>query len=326
MNTLKLILVSVEDPDRQTPAIRRAAELARRTGAALHLCFTVFNRGVDAAAELVYADIGLRARTEFIEQRRDALAEQVATLRASGIQVASEVLWSGKPHDAILARTLDLQPDLVVRDVVRESFLGRWSTVRRSDWQLARQCPAPLMLVQKPGILLPKHIAAAVDPGRSEVPGALELDDRVVRTALPIAMAAEADLQLVHVCHYRDRLTGIGPNLNEYLDRLQRDDDAAYLAFAQRHGVPPEHRVRLAGEPGHELINYVDSAGIDLMVMGSEHRTGFERFMIGSTAEAVVGSGGCDVLLVRPNGFAESLGQHRDLEELRALYREPTDS
>lgn len=322
MNTSNLILVALDEANRSTPALRRAAELGRRTGASLHLLSTFFDWEAESASELVSKEVGRLARKACVDKRLEALADLAESLRSTGLKVRHEVLWSGKPHDAILARTLDLQPDLVVRDLGRDQILGRLSTIRRTDWKLARQCPAPLMLVQKAGILLPKRIAAAVDPFHPDVPDAQVLDDKVVRAALPLAMASEAELQLVHVCPYRGKRSGSVPGMVESLARLRRDNDETYMAFAKRHGVPDENRVLLSGDPGHALLEFVDSQGIDLIVMGSEYRTGFERFMIGSTAEAVIANAACDILLVRPEGFTEMLGQQRNLEELRALYQE----
>lgn len=322
MNVLKLILVALDDPIRPTPASRRAVELARRTGAKLHLCMTVFDWSIDAASDMVDKKVGQLARKEFLDLRQQALAEYAAEQTASGLDVDFEVIWSGKPHDALLARVLDLRPDLVVKDVVRESLLGRWSTVRSSDWKLVRQCPAPLMLTRKSSVLLPKRIAVAVDPVRSESSVA-RLDERAMRAAVPIAMVAEAELQLVHVCKRRGRQLGDGHAINDYLDMLRKEDNAAYVDFAQHMGVPEENRVLLEGEAHHELLKFVESANVDLMVIGSEYRTGFERFMIGSTAEALISGSDCDLLLVRPDGFAETLQQYRDLEELRELYRGP---
>lgn len=65
----------------------------------------------------------------------------------------------------------------------------------------------------------------------------------------------------------------------------------------------------LDGETHHELLKFVDSTGVELLIMGSGHRTVFERFMIGSTAEAVISSSACDVLLVRPEGSPNGCGR-----------------
>ncbi len=49
-----------------------------------------------------------------------------------------------------------------------------------------------------------------------------------------------------------------------------------------------------------EIIDYVRSEGIDLIIMGTHGRGGLEHILIGSVAEKVVRKAPCPVLTIRP--------------------------
>ena len=56
--------------------------------------------------------------------------------------------------------------------------------------------------------------------------------------------------------------------------------------------------VEQSDEPATEILRYAKSASIDLIVMGTQGRTGLARVVLGSVAEAVVRGAQCPVLTV----------------------------
>ena len=58
------------------------------------------------------------------------------------------------------------------------------------------------------------------------------------------------------------------------------------------------HRI-VAGSPKHIIVDTAREIGADLIVMGTQGRTGLKDMMLGSTAERVVRHAGCPVLVVR---------------------------
>jgi nucleotide-binding universal stress UspA family protein len=59
------------------------------------------------------------------------------------------------------------------------------------------------------------------------------------------------------------------------------------------------HHVLLAGEPAEEILLYAAAARTDLIVMGTQGRTGLERLLLGSVAEKVLRGARCSVLVVK---------------------------
>jgi len=59
------------------------------------------------------------------------------------------------------------------------------------------------------------------------------------------------------------------------------------------------HRVLERGTPETLLPDYVASADVDLVVLGSQGRSGLARALLGSTAENLLHTLDCDTLVVR---------------------------
>jgi len=80
-------------------------------------------------------------------------------------------------------------------------------------------------------------------------------------------------------------------------------------AMASAEAVPGEPAVEVARwgmEAGHEILAYAAEVGAGLIVMGTHGRSGFDRLMLGSTAEFVLRRAACPVLLV-PQGADPAL-------------------
>ncbi|AAV47178.1 universal stress protein [Haloarcula marismortui ATCC 43049] len=56
------------------------------------------------------------------------------------------------------------------------------------------------------------------------------------------------------------------------------------------------------GDPYEEIIDYAETAGVDMIVMGTHGRSGLDRFLLGSVTEKVVRTADAPVLTVRLSG------------------------
>jgi nucleotide-binding universal stress UspA family protein len=89
---------------------------------------------------------------------------------------------------------------------------------------------------------------------------------------------------------------------SDALDYLQR------VASTLKQGDPNLHvacEVRLGDAATGIVVSQIDR-GVDLVVMATHGRTGLARSVLGSVAGAVLRSGTTPVLLVRPNGLADT--------------------
>jgi nucleotide-binding universal stress UspA family protein len=75
--------------------------------------------------------------------------------------------------------------------------------------------------------------------------------------------------------------------LESALEQAGQEAVEEIVADAESAGVPTESEIR-RGIPHTEILHYLDDADIDLTVIGSKHRPGEYRRLLGSVADRVV--------------------------------------
>jgi nucleotide-binding universal stress UspA family protein len=137
---------------------------------------------------------------------------------------------------------------------------------------------------------------------------------RVTEHALEIAAGSEATIHALYVGDETAYQSVPDDARDRVREVLTEDGESATKAIAERAlaaGFDTEREVRW-GDPAAAIIAYAVENEIDLVVMGTRGKTGFERYMLGSVAEKVIRASPVPVLTVH-------IG---DTEELRADIRE----
>jgi nucleotide-binding universal stress UspA family protein len=92
-----------------------------------------------------------------------------------------------------------------------------------------------------------------------------------------------------------------GATLDDIARQQTSDAEALTARAAERlrtAGIPVEAAVR-EGDPRNSIVEEAEQWGADLIVVGSHGRTGIQRWLLGSVAEAVVAHAPCSVQVVR---------------------------
>ena len=118
-----------------------------------------------------------------------------------------------------------------------------------------------------------------------------ELSEQGIDHAVSLARAYDAELhalfvinQAVYAGHPNDMdREKIQNQLRESGSRSLEELEAA----AEEAGVPLSSTV-LSGIPYEQIIEYVESNDVDLVVMGTHGRSGLDRMLLGSTTEKVL--------------------------------------
>lgn len=321
MSQYRQILVIVSPAMQRTPALRRAVALARKTGASLELCLFDYHRGIAAVGVLqpLVMDLALAG---FAAERERWLRDTALDLSESGLRVSSKFIWGEPIVDGIVGRVLRGHYDLVVKDIAQEAALrmGRLSSLDRA---LVRLCPVPLLMVQEGRESQHPCVLAAVDPEHDtqDVKG---LNQRVVKAALALAYQCDGVVHLGHSFAGLPLLNSVdswssGAEFTQLYDLLRNHQQESFTALADALGVAKELRHSLTGEPGSEMPALARQIEANTLVVGSSYRQGLNRWLIGSTAEDILDSAPCDVMVVKPEGFLNDLAAHYGLADTSEL-------
>src|SRR5699024_5363654 len=132
MTQFQRLLVIVDPRMRHSPALQRAAALARAGGATLHVAALV---ATPALVALLPAEVQARTRDGYAAECRTRLEEQIEPLRRQGLTITREVLCVSDLRAEILQHVAELQPDLLIKDVQHEGELKR-TFITPLDWHL----------------------------------------------------------------------------------------------------------------------------------------------------------------------------------------------
>lgn len=297
---LQQLLVVIESQQAQQPALERAAWLARRTQAQLHLLLVEYHAAVDVS-HLFDSALQARARAALLEHRSQWLEELVAPLRAEGLQLHLDVRWGKPQHNLVLEKVAEIGPDLVLKSSVHDSLLRRL-LLSNSCWQLIRHCPVPLWLVQQ-GQWRGNQLCAALDPLHSaDKPAAL--DHQLIQTA------AELSRQLGLHAHYLHSYAPLPrtlvfdaelvANYEGYVARSAEQHRQAFEQLLGQYPIPLPDTHLVEGFAEEVLPRFVQEQQIDLLLLGAIARGHLDTALIGHTAERVLESVECDLLVIKP--------------------------
>jgi len=135
--------------------------------------------------------------------------------------------------------------------------------------------------------------------------------DATLEYAKLLAGRFGASLHLIHVLEDPYATSAYATEVYGYLppglkESWQKDADkrlATLLPAAERKRFDGSTTV-IFGRPARAIVEYAESEGIDLIVMGTHGRSGVAHLLLGSVAERVVRTSRCPVLTVR--GVAET--------------------
>ena len=242
---------------------------------------------LDSEADASLSEAGRRALQDLVER---------CTTAGVGCQLSfvNERAWL-----AIVQAVLRGEADLVIvgkRDTEQgERRIG--STVQK----LLRKCPCPVWAVRAEHDLAHKLVLAATDLS--------PVGDMAVRWGAQLAQVGEGAFHVVHAYRIPPALQQAAADLSEEeygeeVDRLRTS--------IQAHILRPIEDIELGSEPVLHIGRNSASIAIkeavehlqpDLLVMGTVSRGGIPGFLVGTTAERLLGQLNCSLLAVKPLDF-----------------------
>jgi nucleotide-binding universal stress UspA family protein len=120
-----------------------------------------------------------------------------------------------------------------------------------------------------------------------------------VEHAIALANAFDAELHVLYVVDTNAGAVTTVPGTLEALESAGHRSLEAVRDQASAAGVGTIEGIVSQGTPHRAILDYVDEADVDLVVMGTHGRTGLDRYLLGSVTEKVVRLSETPVMTVR---------------------------
>ena len=264
------------------PLLSPAAELARRTGAELHLVHAVSPGAIALESPQLGAAAAVGGPDFLLEASRTRLAELAAAIDG-GVRVYTHI-QVGNPGAAITALAAEVGADLVMVGTTRRGRLAG-ALFGTTAQNVLRHASAPVLVLHE---ALPERLRVLLTTDLST--HSIAAHSRGLELISALAGPRAARLRTVRVvpAEAADRPTQA--TLREGWSEL-----SAYLL----DGWISEPCVRV-GEPAREIMAEAEAWEADLLVLGTHARRGAARWLLGSVAETVLRSATGAVLAIPP--------------------------
>ncbi|MFB6121266.1 MAG: universal stress protein [Halobacteriaceae archaeon] len=245
----------------------------------------------DASVTVLYVADSTRDSVTVVEGKtvdaleskgEDVVAEATNALAGQGVDAEGDVV-QGNPAPTIADYADEYGHDLVVMATHGRAGLSRFlrGSVTEKVVRLASMPVLTARLAADETLQFPYETLLLPTDGS-------ETAERAARHGLDVAAALDATAHLLSVVDDG----ALGPDVRSTVAAAE-SEEAAETAVgvladeAAERGVETVEHVA-HGDPGEEIRAHVESAGTDAVVMGTTGRSGVEKILLGSVAEAAL--------------------------------------
>ena len=314
MTTPRRVLFAVKDPDgRHRAVFDKAIRVAKALGADLEF-FNAVSTPVFLEVTPLRGHSVAEIKRETLAIRRGQIDKLVARAKKLGVAATGSVEWDYPPHEAIVRRARRIRAGLIIAQCHEGRRLAPW-LVHLNDWELLRESPVPVLLLKSARAWQRPTILAAVDPSHAHAkPSGLDMS--IVGEARAYARKLGGKLALMHANYPQVFSIAAGdpaldPATMAITYEAQKERDRRdFERFAKRANVPESQRYLVDGSPDDAIPAIARKTRASFVVMGALSRSGLKRVFIGNTAERVLQSLPCDVLVVKPKRAARAIARN----------------
>ncbi len=267
------IMVVSDRSESSMAAAREAIRLAQRTEGNLSVMSVIVTNPEHESL----------AKQLIEKENRDALAH-LETLKTNANDAGVDCKISLR-HGIEISQEIVDEAEKSRADVIvmgRRGYTGLMRVMMGSNTaKVIGYAHCSVLVVPKTAKIEGKKILLAVDGSR--------YSDTAAMTAMSLAKHLHASVLIVSVVYSEHQ----EKRYSEATEEITRVDN-----FLTQEGISTEGRV-LSGRPAEAIVEVANAKGVDLIVMGSHGRTGFDKVLLGSVSDRVIGYAECAVLVVK---------------------------
>jgi len=232
-------------------------------------------------------------RQQWLEEHRIELDEIAGTVKNDKLKVDTFVKW-GQPSTKILNEHIEHpETTLVVKSTKHHNQFARLF-LSNEDWDLIRECTAPVLLVKGKKWSKEPGFITAIDPNHAnDKPAAL--DTKMIACSQVLSGSCGGSVHLFHS-------DSVPPFMGVHSLIMSEEDKKAKLTeIGQQAGIEASHCHWTDSPIENSLPKLIDELDASVVVMGAISRSGVDSVLIGSTAERLLDLIDRDVLIVKPD-------------------------
>ncbi len=235
--------------------------------------------GRQSRAQVIFLNVGDSAAGEAGQPSEGAVGPEDLKARALEAGVAAEVRMRPgvSPHEGILEEAETFRPDWIIMGRKGGSGLGRL-LLGSVTARVIGHCQGSVLVVPRELSLSFRRILVASDGSPDS--------EAAWREAVVIAERAKSEIVGISVA----RNESLQTDCQLILQHLE--------ASAARHGIAFSGLL-VEGRPFESICQAAQEEKVNLLVMGTQGRSGLARLLMGSVAERVIGAAPCPVLVAK---------------------------
>ncbi len=303
------ILVVIDPTHIKQHALEQAAVLAEKLDKKLELFISTHDDSLKHYREILGEEVLETSRTLTLDKLSGALQGMAEPYRFKKLEVAYDVSWDWPLYEGIIRKALQTKPFMIVKDTHYHSKLSR-AMLRNTDWSLIKNCPFPILFDKQIEKKQSPLIISSINPIN-------EAEEQIDKDILKLGQTLASALDGVHkVFHcYKPVTAGFvglgdgryGSSLQEQNQEIEKMHKNRIESLAVEMGMDSTNIIFEQGDAKTLLPQIVDDLKADLVLMGSQTKSGIKQAFVGSTAEAVLDEIGCNVLVLKPDSFTTSV-------------------
>jgi universal stress protein E len=286
-------ILVIADLDGVGYATPRGLELARRLGYATEV--VAFTHAPLKQLKLGAAEAG-RIKQKLLDDREAVVQARIDKHARDGQKVTLKIVWE-KNIDRWVSRQCAAGKYVgVVKTGNRSENLVHTST----DWQLLRECPAPVLLISQKKWHHVKPVLVTLDLATG-VATKKKLNSKVLGQAKALADALGVELEIITAIEIPTLLSDLDlVDPVAYVKEARAGMQGEIRKLSAEHGIP-EKSFRCKRGPVEKVItSCAAKVRAQIVVMGTVGRTGVKARLLGNTAEKVLRHMKTDVLAIKP--------------------------
>lgn len=122
--------------------------------------------------------------------------------------------------------------------------------------------------------------------------------DAAVDQAISLGGICNSQIIVIGVVDLYPEQMAVAPALVEKMSEEVRQHLDRAKQKVEKANIPCETIVRMGGQPHVFIVQEAKEKGIDLILMGTQGRSGIKRVLMGSVAQNVIGHAPCPVMVV----------------------------